>query len=95
MKIIHTADLHLGNVFHQHSRTAEHQHFLDWLRQTLTSEAADALIISGDVFDTHNPSAEAQRMLFDFLLQATEENEGLQIVVVAGNHDAGARLEAA
>lgn len=95
MKIIHTADLHLGNVFHQHTRTEEHQHFLDWLRQTLRSEAADALIISGDIFDNHNPSAEAQRMFYDFLHQAEEENEGLQIVIIAGNHDAGARLEAA
>ena len=56
MKIIHTADLHLGHVFHQHTRTAEHRHFLHWLQQTITDEQADALIVSGDIFDTHNPS---------------------------------------
>ena len=95
MKIIHTADLHLGHVFHQHTRTAEHRHFLHWLQQTITDEQADALIVSGDIFDTHNPSAEAQRLFFDFLIDTVETNEGLQVVVTAGNHDSGARLEAA
>lgn len=95
MKIIHTADLHLGHIFYQYTRYAEHQHFLDWLLQQLAREQADVLIVSGDIYDTHNPSAEAQRMFYDFLLQAVEENEGLQVVVIAGNHDSGARLEAA
>lgn len=95
MKIIHTADLHLGHVFHQHTRTAEHRHFLHWLQQTIAAEQADALIVSGDIFDTHNPSAEAQRLFFDFLIDTVEANEGLQVVVTAGNHDSGARLEAA
>ena len=52
------------------------------------------LLIAGDVFDTHNPSAEAQRMYYHFLKRVTEENEGLQIIVTAGNHDSAARIEA-
>ena len=95
MKIIHTADLHLGNVFHQHSRVAEHRHFFQWLLQTLSTEKPDALIISGDVFDSPNPSVEVQRLFFDFLTQCTSENEDMQVVVIAGNHDSGARIEAA
>jgi len=95
MKIIHTADLHLGNVFHQHSRVAEHRHFFQWLLQTLKHEEPDALIISGDIFDSPNPSVEVQRLFFDFLNQCTQENEGMQVVVIAGNHDSGARIEAA
>lgn len=95
MKIIHTADLHLGNFFHQHSRVAEHRHFFQWLLQTLKHEEPDALIISGDIFDSPNPSVEVQRLFFDFLNQCTQENEGMQVVVIAGNHDSGARIEAA
>lgn len=95
MKIIHTADLHLGNVFHQHSRVEEHRHFFQWLLQTLREEAPDALIISGDIFDTPNPSVEVQRLFFDFLTDCTDQNEGMQVVIIAGNHDSGARLETA
>lgn len=95
MKIIHTADLHLGNVFHQHSRVEEHRHFFQWLLQTLREESPDALIISGDIFDTPNPSVEVQRLFFDFLTDCTDQNEGMQMVIIAGNHDSGARLETA
>ena len=95
MKIIHTADLHLGNVFHQHSRVEEHRHFFQWLLQTLREETPDALIISGDIFDTPNPSVEVQRLFFDFLTDCTDQNEGMQVVIIAGNHDSGARLETA
>lgn len=94
MKFIHTADWHLGNTFHGHSRTDEHQHFLQWLLQTLQERQPDALLVTGDVFDTPNPSAEAENLFFDFLHHATEAVEGLQIVVVAGNHDSGGRLDA-
>lgn len=94
MKIIHTADWHLGNTFHGHERTAEHRHFLNWLVDTLAERRPDALILAGDVFDSPNPSAAAQELLYDFLLRATAAVPGLQIVITAGNHDSGARLEA-
>ena len=94
MKIIHTADWHLGNTFHGHDRGEEHRHFLDWMLGILRERMPDALVISGDVFDSSNPSAVAEQMFFDFLLAATEAVRGLQVVVVAGNHDSAGRLEA-
>lgn len=94
MRILHTADLHLGNIFYRHSRIAEHKHFLQWLLSEIARREIDALIISGDIFDHPNPGAEVQRLFFDFLTQAVTQNEGLQIVVIAGNHDSGIRLEA-
>ena len=42
MKIIHTADWHLGNVFHRHNRVAEHRHFFGWLRDTIVQQQPDA-----------------------------------------------------
>lgn len=95
MKILHTSDLHLGHIFYQHTRHAEHQHFLDWLLMQLAREQADVLILSGDIYDNYNPSAESQRLFYDFIQQAVEQNEGLQVVIIAGNHDSGARLETA
>lgn len=94
MKILHTADWHLGNTFHGYDRTAEHRHFLDWLTATLAERQPDVLIVAGDVFDTSNPSAASERLLFDFLLGATRADEGLQVVITAGNHDAAGRLDA-
>ena len=94
MKIIHTSDWHLGNTFHGHSREAEHAHFLGWLTEMLAQQQPDALIIAGDIFDTANPSAAAENMFYEFLARAGEVVKGLQIVVIAGNHDSGGRLEA-
>ena len=94
MKIIHTADWHIGNTFHGYDRSDEHRNFLDFLLTTISSQEADALIVAGDVFDNPNPSAEAQKIYYDFLNRATTANPGLQIVVIAGNHDSAARLEA-
>lgn len=94
MLILHTADWHLGNTFHRHNREAEHRDFLLWLIGRLREMQPDALLISGDVFDTPNPPASAERMYYEFLHAAVEVVPGLQIVITAGNHDSGSRLEA-
>src|SRR5690606_27137934 len=93
MKILHTADWHLGQLFHEYDRMLEHQQFLDWLVQTLQQEAIDVLLISGDVFDLSNPSAASIRQFYKFLNRAINIQPDLQIVVVAGNHDSASRLE--
>lgn len=94
MRIIHTADWHLGQNFYEYERTYEHKAFLSWLQIQIKESDADVLLIAGDIFDTPNPSAAAQKMLYDFLHTATFENPKLKIVITAGNHDSGARLEA-
>ncbi len=92
--IFHTADWHLGQSFCGYDRDYEHCCFLDWLLVELRTQRPDALIVAGDVFDSINPSAVAQRRFYNFLAQACAALPGLQIVLTAGNHDAGARLEA-
>lgn len=90
MRIIHTADWHLGQFFYSKSRAAEHQAFLDWLLQQITQHAVDALIIAGDLFDTGTPPSYAREMFNRFVvaLQPT----GCQLIVLAGNHDSVATL---
>ncbi|MDL2211151.1 exonuclease subunit SbcD [Bacteroides sp. OttesenSCG-928-M17] len=94
IRILHTADWHLGQTFFGYDRTAEHQHFLDWLCDQVKVLEIDALIVAGDLFDVANPSSLSQRMFYRFIRRVTLENPRLQIVVVAGNHDSAGRLEA-
>ncbi|ARS53581.1 exonuclease SbcCD subunit D [Kushneria konosiri] len=93
MKLIHTADWHLGQRFHGQSRHNEHRDFLNWLLETLDERQPDALLIAGDIFDVINPSMAAQSLLYDFLVGAHERLPGLTIVMIAGNHDSGTRIE--
>lgn len=94
MKLLHTADWHLGQTFFEYDRRGEHTLFLAWLGEQVKIHKVDVLLVAGDVFDTPNPSAESQRMYYTFLKEVTAENPQLQIIIVAGNHDSAARLEA-
>lgn len=94
MIFIHTADWHLGQTFFGYERNYEHSEFLNWLVKTIGERGADVLLISGDIFDTPNPSAAAQRTFYNFIHDVTQKNPNLRIIVTAGNHDSGARLEA-
>ena len=67
LKLIHTADWHLGQTFFGFDRDNEHDAFLSWLIDTLEEQQTDVLLIAGDVFDVANPSAVAQRRFFHFL----------------------------
>jgi DNA repair protein SbcD/Mre11 len=93
MRFLHTADWHLGQIFHQYERGFEHEQFLNWLQSTLKSEKIDVLLLSGDIFDHANPAAASIRMFYSFLSKTLNEIPEIQIVVIAGNHDSAARLE--
>jgi DNA repair protein SbcD/Mre11 len=93
MRVIHTSDWHLGQELHGFDRSVEHDAFLDWLAGQLIALDADALIITGDVYDTVNPSIPAQQRLYQFVKRALTSSPHLQIVLIGGNHDSAARLE--
>ncbi len=94
MRLLHTSDWHLGHSLHSVGREAEHDAFLAWLLDTLVAQRIDALLVCGDVFDTANPSAHAQAAWYRFLARARGRLPGLDVVVVGGNHDSAARLDA-
>ncbi|MEW9899873.1 exonuclease SbcCD subunit D C-terminal domain-containing protein [Chitinivorax sp. PXF-14] len=94
MRILHTADWHLGHSFHDQPRDDEHRAFLDWLLATLIEHGVDALIVAGDVFDHANPSAQAEALFYGFLARLARQLPQLGVVIVAGNHDSAARLAA-
>lgn len=93
MKILHTADWHLGQTFYQYDRFEEHQHFLDWLLQTIENEQVDVLLVSGDIFDTANASAQSIRQFYHFLSRLQMRFPSIQAIFIAGNHDSPVRLE--
>ncbi|MBA2542849.1 MAG: exonuclease SbcCD subunit D C-terminal domain-containing protein [Deltaproteobacteria bacterium] len=96
MRLLHTSDWHLGHMLRgEVAREHEHAAFVKWLLATCVREAADVLVITGDVFDSATPSASAERMWFDFLAAARRARPAMDIVAIAGNHDSPARLGAA
>lgn len=94
MRILHTADWHLGHHFYGNDRTPEHRHFLTWLLGVVRSQRPDAFLLVGDIFDNPNPSDETERLFWDFLEQLTRENPSMRVIITTGNHDSANRLEA-
>ncbi|MEL3923362.1 exonuclease SbcCD subunit D C-terminal domain-containing protein [Aeromonas enteropelogenes] len=94
MKILHTADWHLGHQLHGHDRRFEHDVFLDWLTDTLKARQIDALLVAGDLFDTANPPASAWQQLYRFLARLRAEMPNLDMVLIGGNHDSPSKLDA-
>ena len=94
MRFIHTSDWHLGHRIHGLSRHEEQRAFLSWLHDQIIEHKVDALIVAGDIFDTHNPSAQSTRLYYQFLHRLHQSDPHVQTVVIAGNHDSAQRLDA-
>ena len=93
MKILHTADWHLGHRLHEHSQNEEQMLFLEWLENYIIDYKIDVLLISGDIFDTGTPSSQSLRMYYDFLIRLTKTT-CQHIVITGGNHDSPGTLNA-
>ncbi len=93
MRIIHTSDWHLGHELYGFKRDVEHDAFLSWLYSQLVELGANALILTGDVYDGVNPPVEAQQKLYRFIRLALDDLPNFQFVIIGGNHDSPGRLE--
>ena len=94
MKILHTSDWHLGHVLYKNDRVEEQQAMLDQMVKIVKEEKPDLFLISGDVFHTAQPSAEAQKMFNETIVKLHKVHPDMVIVATAGNHDSGVRHEA-
>ena len=92
MKIIHTSDWHLGDRLHGWDRTDEEEYFFSQLKVVVAQESPDALLISGDIFDTGTPGNDVAKKFNDALLDIAEACPSMETVVIAGNHDSYSRL---
>jgi len=93
MRILHTADWHLGGRLVERDRLPEHAAFLDWLIDTLRTLRIDALLVSGDIFDAANPPQDAVALYFDFLKRLADLKT-VKAVITGGNHDSASHLNA-
>ena len=89
MRLIPTADWHLGRTLHGHDLTAAHEGFLDWLVGVVRDEHVDAVLVSGDLYDRALPPVESVQLLDDALARLTEL---ATVIITPGNHDSAARL---
>lgn len=94
MRILHTADWHLGKNLEGQSRMDEQEAFLNDFINIVEENNIDLIIIAGDVYDNPNPPARAERMFYNTLKKLSKNGERLTLVV-SGNHDNPDRLIAA
>lgn len=94
MRILHSSDWHLGAELEGLSRADEHQHFLDWLLDTMRERRTEVLLMAGDIYHQSHPSAAAQSMFFQFIRRLDDLPELKRAVFIGGNHDSPTRLEA-
>jgi DNA repair protein SbcD/Mre11 len=92
MKILHTSDWHVGKVLKGRDRHDEHVAVLGSIVQAARDEDVDAVLVAGDLFETAAPTPKAQGLVMHTLLALRED--GRQVVVIAGNHDNQALLDA-
>lgn len=93
MKILHTADWHLGKKLQEHSRLEEQKEILDEIIQIAEEEKVDLILLAGDIFDSFNPSHDAIDLLYKKLKKLS--NDGKRpIIAISGNHDSTQFIEA-
>jgi exonuclease SbcD len=92
MRVVHTADWHVGRLWKNIQRLDETERVLDHLAGYVERERVDLLLVAGDVFDTPNPGAEAERLVYELFRRLGAA--GIPAVVIAGNHDSAGRMEA-
>lgn len=91
MRILHTADLHLGRQFNGIPLDEDHAAILDQILRALVDRGVDVLIIAGDIFDRAAPPASAVRQFNGFLSRVASQTKAA-VVMIAGNHDSGDRI---
>ena len=94
MRILATGDWHIGKMFYGSARAEEHRHFLEWLKVQAIQTRADTLLVTGDVFDSKDPTPLSQEIYYSFLDDISHDCPGLQTIIIAGNHDNPTLLEA-
>ncbi len=89
MKLLHTADLHIGKTIYEFSMLEDQKYILEEILQIAREEQVDGFLLAGDIYDRSVPSTEAVQLLEWFLLKALVI---APVFMIAGNHDSAERL---
>lgn len=92
MRILHTADWHVGRSLRGRSRADEHREALAEMAACVERDEVDLVIVAGDLFDVSAPTAESEEIVYAALLALVDA--GAEVVLIAGNHDHPHRLAA-
>lgn len=90
MKILHTADLHIGKKIFELSMIEDQRYILKQIYDIAVSEQVDVVLIAGDVYDRAVPSTEAVSLLDDFLTSLIDAK--IPVIMISGNHDSPERV---
>ncbi len=90
MKLLHTADLHIGKKIFELSMIEDQKYILNQIFEIAVRERIDVLLIAGDVYDRSVPPTEAVSLLDDFLTRFIEAE--ITVIMISGNHDSPERV---
>lgn len=91
MRILHTADLHIGKSVHDFSMLEDQRAILTQITEILRREKIDVMLLAGDIYDRTVPSAQAVTLLDEFLTKVSRMK--IPVIAISGNHDSPERLE--
>lgn len=91
MKILHSADWHLGRVFHNVALLEDQAYILQQFIECVRERKPDVVVIAGDIYDRSVPSSDAVSLLDDTLTKIVIELK-VPVIIIAGNHDSAERL---
>ncbi|GGF23705.1 metallophosphoesterase family protein [Echinicola rosea] len=86
LKLLHSADWHLGKRLQEYSRLPEQQLVLEEMIAIADREAVDLVLLAGDIFDSFNPSHEAVELLYKTLRRLSKDGKR-PVIAISGNHD--------
>ncbi len=92
IKILHTADWHLGKMLYKYTLNEDIILFFDWLEAYIIVEKIDVLLVSGDIFDLANPASRDIKLYYNFLHRLSLT--GVKTIITGGNHDSVSLLNA-
>ena len=92
MRLLHTADWHVGRTIRGRSRADEFEAVLGEVIEIARDEDVEAILVCGDIWDRAMASPDADRLVFEALRECV--GHGIQVVLLAGNHDSPRKLEA-
>ena len=90
MRFLHLSDLHLGKRVNEFSMLEDQAYILKEILNIIDEQKVDAVLIAGDIYDKVIPSAEAVRLLDDFLTRIAARE--LLVFLISGNHDSAERI---
>lgn len=91
MKIIHTADWHLGKILNGQSFLEDQRYILNQFIDAMKEEQPDVIVIAGDLYDTSYPNKETVKLLEE-TTRTLNLTLNIPLIIISGNHDGRTRL---